>query len=111
MTMKRRRRFKLTSGAATVGATAMIALAIGWDAGAAQPPRGGTLSDPQPGRATAHGQTALEAALKVKGISFTESARLQGVEADIVIVAGLATGAGAAAESVRDRKSVVEGKS
>ena len=102
--MKRRRRFKLTSGAATVGATAMIALAIGWDAGAAQPPRVAIVSDPQPGRATAHGQTALEAALKVKGISFTESARLQGVEADIVIVAGLATGAGAAAESVRDLK-------
>ena len=62
------------------------------------------ITDPQTARATMHGLTVLEAALTEKRAAFREADRPEAVDDRQTIVAGLATGDGAAARLVRELK-------
>ncbi|MBI4663921.1 MAG: hypothetical protein HY735_34405 [Verrucomicrobia bacterium] len=65
---------------------------------AAEPPRIALITDAKPGLASAHGLAQLKTALRQKGVAFEEATRLEPKNSDLVIVAGLAGGKGAADE-------------
>ena len=60
------------------------------------------VADPQPAAPVRHGLTKLEQAVRAKGISYREGARLGNARGGPIIVAGLGSGSGAAATLIRD---------